>query len=477
MPASLAAAMWRLLLLGMLGFEGHPPAALANTVPWRRPINCPEGPGQPWPAILAQVERGVSALQRGQAREARAHLSDAIEAATVDLRVAHECSLGIAAAYRVLALAHAQVAEPALQISSAVSLRSLQVGLRFMHLCSNWLTHTFVEHDYDVERIDGSAWPITLQESADEHRAAVAFLAEGGRPAGHRAILEVPHDYRDPSLTIAIVSLCAYPQGHVLPAYAMSNHQIYAERHGYTYHVSTVRDDSGRPAAWGKVSLMRELIARRRWDWVMWADCDVYFMNLSITLDSLLFRYGGRAPRPWEPLGLHPDFHFLVTEDHAMLNTGIFLARSSEWVEAMLQRVWGPEDSVWTNHPWWEQAAMSWDFWSDLALRFRDADHDEWAQKAGREAEPMDGIYPEPVRIAPQVEFNSYHPITSRFLADTWSAGKFVLAFNGVNAGSSPNVARELYSRYYEVFCDLNRVQHRCIKVANFMPWLHREGV
>eukprot|EP00747_Dinoflagellata_sp_TGD_P003799 gnl/TRDRNA2_/TRDRNA2_109831_c1_seq1.p1 gnl/TRDRNA2_/TRDRNA2_109831_c1~~gnl/TRDRNA2_/TRDRNA2_109831_c1_seq1.p1 ORF type:complete len:269 (+),score=32.40 gnl/TRDRNA2_/TRDRNA2_109831_c1_seq1:44-808(+) len=236
------------------------------------------------------------------------------------------------------------------------------------------------------------------------------------------------------------------------------------------------REDAGRPPAWGKVRLMHRYVSMRKWDWVIWADCDTYFMNLTVTLDSVLFRYGTRRPSesgwmPKEP-ELDPDVHFLVTEDHAMLNTGIFFARSSSWSEAMLQRIWGPDDSVWTEHPWWEQAAMSWDFWSDLPQRFRDADHQKWAQEAGIAADEMDGIYPSAVRVVPQGEFNSYHPITSRFLADTWERGKFVLAFNGVQSSSSPTIVQELYARYYELFCSLNAVEHLCVEAPDTMPWL-----
>ncbi|CAE8588387.1 unnamed protein product [Polarella glacialis] len=252
----------------------------------------------------------------------------------------------------------------------------------------------------------------------------------------------------------------------------MSNHKIYAERHGYDYRVGTEIVDSGRPAAWGKVKLMHQYVAQRQWDWVLWADCDVYFMNLTVTLDSILFRYGAR-PGADGILELDPKFHFLATEDHAMLNTGIFLTRSSDWSEAMLKRVWGPPDSVWTEHPWWEQAAMAWEFWSDLASKFRAADHLEWAKLADGSHDEMEGIYPEPVRIVPQVEFNSYHPITSRFIADTWAPGKFVIAFNGVTSSSSPNVASELYAHYYELFCGLNGLTgERCVEVPDDPPWM-----
>lgn len=31
----------------------------------------------------------------------------------------------------------------------------------------------------------------------------------------------------------------------------------------------------------------------------------------------------------------------IVSEDNAMLNTGIFFARSSSWASQLLQRIWG----------------------------------------------------------------------------------------------------------------------------------------
>eukprot|EP00927_Polykrikos_kofoidii_P040368 TRINITY_DN34526_c0_g2_i1.p1 TRINITY_DN34526_c0_g2~~TRINITY_DN34526_c0_g2_i1.p1 ORF type:complete len:514 (-),score=77.13 TRINITY_DN34526_c0_g2_i1:257-1798(-) len=444
-----------------------------------RPLHCPTGGPlhQSWPQFFEQVEKGQALIRHGRVSEASVTLADAITVATRDVAAAHECSIGIAAAYRVLALAHAT--DPRVQGTGLAYRRALQVALRFAHLASNWITHFFVKHEAKKVFIDESAWPITLQESVDEHRTLRATLESDGRQAGHRprSGVNIPHDFRFPGLSIAIVSLCAYPEGHALPRYAMSNQQIYAERHGYHYYAETRRLEESRPVAWGKIKLVYEFVRQRRWDWVMWADCDVYFMNLTVTLDSLLYRYGGeRSLEARQPLELDPNFHFLVTEDHAMLNTGIFLARSSAWSEAMLERVWGPDDSAWTNHPWWEQAAMSWYFWSSLHERFRQTDHVAWAkQNALVDSDDMQGIYPDPVRVAPQIEFNSYHPVTSRFVADTWAPGKFVIAFNGVSSSSSPNVAQELYKTYYERFCALNRVEHLCLEVIEPIPWMRQQ--
>ncbi|CAE8685261.1 unnamed protein product [Polarella glacialis] len=68
-----------------------------------QPLECPDGPGGLWTALLAQVELSYSWMSAGRLRDARGLLADAIEVATTDLKVAHECSLGLASAYRALA--------------------------------------------------------------------------------------------------------------------------------------------------------------------------------------------------------------------------------------------------------------------------------------------------------------------------------------------------------------------------------------
>merc|ERR1712186_108147 len=98
-------------------------------------------------------------------------------------------------------------------------------------------------------------------------------------------------------------------------------------------------------------------------DWWLWFDRDTYFMNMSVTLDSLLYKYGrARHDSPQDNVALDPEFHMMAPEDHAMLNTGAFFLRSSAWSREFLQRVWGPVDSAWTDHPWWENAAILWNF-------------------------------------------------------------------------------------------------------------------
>mmetsp|Transcript_48775 Transcript_48775/g.139529 ORF Transcript_48775/g.139529 Transcript_48775/m.139529 type:complete len:489 (-) Transcript_48775:124-1590(-) len=476
------------------------------------PLNCPHSaanaPGAPgavgqappapgsdayWQQVLSHVAFGAASLGRGDAPSARVALAEVLLAVTGGLAqepgAGFACSLGVAAAYRLLALAFS--ADGRLTRGSWAFRRAQQIALRFQHVAMVWITHAWEKFarreeplsgmaSYDVAYIDNSAWPITLQDINLEMSTVQNAISEGGLPAGHRPRWpEVPHDFRDQKLRLGVVSLCAYPPDHVLPKYAVSNHEIYTQRHGYAYRVGRERLDPHRPPAWGKVQLMYQALEDSSVDWWLWFDCDTYFMNMTVTLDSLLYKYGraplsaGSGPEAGTARGLDPAVHMLVAEDHAMLNTGAFFLRSSEWSREFLRRVWGPADSVWIDHPWWENAAILWSFLKDNAQKFGALDL-ATAGSTETEAPPddMEDIYPPEVRLAPQSEFNSYHPATSRFLHDTWEPGKFALAFNGVLSSTSPAVIRVLYANYYELACRMNGVQDRCVKVEENLPWL-----
>lgn len=426
--------------------------------------NCP--PNDPmWQGLLTEVDRGAAAFKSGNFPEAKAILSNAAQEVTRDMPHAFQCSLGLSSLYRALAFAYCT--SP--QLEGIAMRRANQIGLRFLHLAMNFLTHTFVTTNHDRPLIDGSAWPIGIQEINDD----LTSVANSIKSTGHigskptAAGSNVPHDYRRPDLRIAIVSLCAYPPDNPLPKFAASNQGVYAEMHGYTLLMERELVEPSRPPAWGKVKLMQKAVRSGMWDWVVWADCDTYFMNMSITLESVIFTYAGEYSDAADgtassELELNPAMHMVVSEDSAMLNTGIFFVRSSDWVLGLLERVWGDDNSPWINHPWWENAAFAYEFLKDNPQKFLNEDQAEWAKT---NQDDLLGVYPSEVRVAPQGHFNSYHPITSRFLHDTWEEGKFVIAFNGVLSASSPAVVQALYATYYQTACHLNNIESQCL------PW------
>ena len=143
--------------------------------------------------------------------------------------------------------------------------------------------------------------------------------------------------------------------------------ELYASYHGYPLYVETNRTFPERPAAWGKIRLVQQAIRATKTsstslplpavDWVFWMDCDSYFMNFNITLDSILLRYAGTQSQDGtgsssDTYQVDPSVRLLVTEDGSMLNTGVFFTRATRTNWEMLQRVWGEEDSPFINHPW-----------------------------------------------------------------------------------------------------------------------------
>ncbi len=126
-----------------------------------------------------------------------------------------------------------------------------------MHVAMNWLTHAFVVHGKnDGYWVDESDWPLTIQDMNDG-QTVVQKSIEALGPYGHTPTWpDVPPTFRDPKLSIAIVTMCDYPPDNVLPRYSLSNKEIYANRQGYPVIVENQRIDASRPHAWAKVGAM-----------------------------------------------------------------------------------------------------------------------------------------------------------------------------------------------------------------------------
>eukprot|EP00933_Yihiella_yeosuensis_P014471 TRINITY_DN12974_c0_g2_i2.p1 TRINITY_DN12974_c0_g2~~TRINITY_DN12974_c0_g2_i2.p1 ORF type:complete len:451 (-),score=64.12 TRINITY_DN12974_c0_g2_i2:359-1711(-) len=405
-----------------------------------------------------------------------------------------ECPMGVAAALRVLALAH--FADPlVLHASKAVQIAALDIALRFQQLASGWLIYCFNEHaKHNLAFIDDSDWPINSDEFGDEQRMVQSMLANLRTDPIARPF--VPKEYKLPGLSLAIVTVCAYPKGSTpLPNLAASIHQIYATRHGYAYiHHRDASISAGRPPAWGKIPAIEEALKDGRWDWVLWVDCDLYFMDLNTTLDSLLVRYASKSDG--EEVSLDANANLLLTEDSQMLNTAIFFIKRSQWSLDLLRRVWAGEDdkgsqkiveedltkssleSPFVNHTWWEQAAFAQELLGANYRRFAELSYHDGGSSDFNGPSKVSG-YPPQVKLIPQAEMNSYHPVSSRLIHETWSPGKFVISFNGVQGLSAPMVTRVLHANYFDVFCKLNSVEDLCDSAISeddeadlFMPWL-----
>jgi hypothetical protein len=128
------------------------------------------------------------------------------------------------------------------------------------------------------------------------------------------------------------------------------NRLDYCTRHGYAFAAYPQSCFAGdRPPAWEKIRFM-ELNIGSSWDWIWWSDADCVIMNPEIKLESLI-----------------PDdknAYLVIGQIPESLCTNNFLMRPSAYSRQLLQEVWN--ESQFTNHRYWEQAALNF-VWSSNA--------------------------------------------------------------------------------------------------------------
>jgi len=163
--------------------------------------------------------------------------------------------------------------------------------------------------------IDQSPWPIVWADGMQNILRSMFNLKQREQSAEpwrtlplRRALHEgfagtsPPASAIQKRLRVAIVSVCDYDAG-LTPLATLSriNKEAYAWRHGYDvimYEKAPVFDDplsslltepaSHRPAAWSKVDAVLTSLANGRHDWVMWMDCDSFFMDPDLRLEDII---------------------------------------------------------------------------------------------------------------------------------------------------------------------------------------------
>src|SRR5215212_7978959 len=82
--------------------------------------------------------------------------------------------------------------------------------------------------------------------------------------------------------------LCSLGVGPYVDLLAVSSitFEAYAALHGYDLRLSTQLLERGRPAAWSKIALVRELL--EHYDEVLWVDADAIFLDISEDIAELV---------------------------------------------------------------------------------------------------------------------------------------------------------------------------------------------
>lgn len=117
----------------------------------------------------------------------------------------------------------------------------------------------------------------------------------------------------------------------------------YAERWGWDLILSTEELSSGRPAPWGKIPLLRELMDE--YEWLLWVDADVALVDLEADIT--------REIRDGKDLYLVERRGTQYTA-----NSGVMLIRSSSWSRAFMEEVWKLGE-ISRDHRRWDAAILT----------------------------------------------------------------------------------------------------------------------
>mgnify|MGYP001812438031 FL=1 len=115
----------------------------------------------------------------------------------------------------------------------------------------------------------------------------------------------------------------------------------FAEHHDYDLVVAHHDLGGGRPPAWGKLALLRELLDG--YERVVWLDVDAVIVDPS----GDIFERAGQLKTCW--LAVHRYDGLEIP------NLGVIAMISTRWTKRFIERLWMNEQYV--HHKWWENAA------------------------------------------------------------------------------------------------------------------------
>jgi len=178
-------------------------------------------------------------------------------------------------------------------------------------------------------------------ERLAERATALAQPAppDGILPPGSRVIVRGGVD--GSSRAICSIGTGRYRE---LLSIASASFAAYARRWNWDLVLSTEDLSDGRPAAWGKVRLVRELLDAYKW--VLYIDADACFVDTEVDLMASV--ESGKD--------LYLVEHRWGDPPQATANSGVFLVRSGDWGRSLLEAMWAKEELI--HHRWWENAAL-----------------------------------------------------------------------------------------------------------------------
>lgn len=213
----------------------------------------------------------------------------------------------------------------------------------------------------------------------------------------------------------------------------IENRQKYCSMHGYTLIVANNLVDRSRPAAWSKILAVEKYIGN--FDFVLYMDMDIVIMNMTKRLEDFIFAF------PFNQTDI------IMTEDWNGPNTGVWLAKNSEWTKYFLRTAWDEGEKFivkrapnGTPFPFeYEQRVfhflLNTKAWARRDLPVYEGDVNNIRQHIG---------------ILPQCAFNSYslHPLDARGDREQsqYVDGDFLVHFAGKKGKIKTNLMKHFLS-------------------------------
>ncbi|CAD7942604.1 unnamed protein product [Amoebophrya sp. A25] len=515
--------------------EGLPPGLER----WIGRDECSEENG--WVAFYHTFARGIQQAQSGAVISQP--LREELQKGTLPERNAalfssEDSAIGI---LRNLTDGLLQEPEKAFQCGTAMSsvfsmLSTLYDSVNMPVLALRAVQHASIFGSFDYQMkgedyIDQSPWPITWKESIEQSLKRMDRVQKLQRSENWRRT-KLGRRPGARKLKILIVSVCEY-NNDVTPLYSLSfwNKKRYADKHDYEVIVHEkgpllqdqfkdlfTEPPSHRPPAWSKIDAVL-MGLRQGHDWVMWMDCDSYFMDQEFgiheLIDSVLEREAQEMPgqtegvkRPfadppleeflkkwdaapgtleafdtmlsspksdssavldqtqigWDDWLVHPTYEkdgkkrieLIVSEDGLMLNTGIFFVRSSVWAWRFFQKV--------RRFTFGNRAPITQHpWWEQTAMvyliQMPFANEKNWAVAPA-------------VSLLDQRHINPYpHLVSSALLTHVaFEPDDYIISFSGCKIYSSQDVCNALFFNYFAISVP----DYASIKDDTLQAWLEK---
>ncbi|CAJ1409751.1 unnamed protein product [Effrenium voratum] len=401
--------------------------------------------GLSWPRFQRDLYAARAEVFGDGLAEATRAVWGLVAEATANFSQAFACPGAVVSGYFTLARLLAQ------QGRKRRALAMLHLGFIFVRdrgfsECSTW---------------PAAGWDVMLAGQVLTER--VRQLDDGLRPAAGG-------DVREAALRVAVVTICAYAEDEPVRVLCAQNRRLYQMLHGYDLHFFTdasqiqpnvraqmdVKDGVHKPFFW-KVNAVKNVLDTGNYDWVLWIDCDAFFMDPTRTIDSVIAMYSNLShlPQPgedasaeelemWRKMWPEVEVSLILAVDSTGINNGVWLLKNTFWSHEFLQRWWRSDilQGPGKDHNCSDQSTMLHALLQERALR------QDGAELWDAYEAP---IYPPEVRVARQEHLQSFHQATAQSaLSRAWQDGDFIKHHPGCHYYKAP--CQQLYQEAQDIF-------------------------